>query len=103
MIVNRSKDHKFHIGEGVEVSMKIDEQYIEPKSITQNGTYAVGIPITCGVTTIEAVLRSIINKRGKRIILEPPRSTRTELTIHTPVKVQPRVLIIPWDIMNKSR
>ncbi|XP_011343708.2 nuclear pore membrane glycoprotein 210 isoform X2 [Ooceraea biroi] len=98
-----SKDHKFHIGEGVEVSMKIDEQYIEPKSITQNGTYAVGVPITCGITTIEATLRSIIDKRGKRMVLDSQRSAKAELTIHTAMKVQPRALIVPWDIVNKSR
>lgn len=103
IITNRSKDHKFHVGEGVEVSMKIDEQYIEPRSITQNGTYAVGVPITCGIATIEATLRSIIDKRGKRIVLEPQRSTRAEVTIHTPVKIEPRALIVPWDVVNKSK
>ncbi|XP_018310239.1 nuclear pore membrane glycoprotein 210 [Mycetomoellerius zeteki] len=98
-----SKDHKFHIGEGVEVSMKINEQYLEPKSITQNGTYAVVIPIVCGITTVEATLRGIIDEHGKRIAFEPQLSTRAELTIHTSVKVQPRVLAVPWDIVNKSR
>ncbi|TGZ53948.1 nuclear pore membrane glycoprotein 210 [Temnothorax longispinosus] len=98
-----SKDHKFHIGEGVEVSMKMDEQYLEPKSITQNGTYAVVIPITCGTTIVEATLRGIIDERGKRITFEPQLSTRVELTTHTPVKVQPRVLAVPWDVVNKSR
>ena len=98
-----SKDHKFHIGEGVEVSMKINEQYLEPKSITQNGTYAIVIPIVCGITTVEATLRGIINEHGKRIAFEPQLSTRAELTIHTPVKVQPRILAVPWDIVNKSR
>ncbi|KMQ97059.1 putative nuclear pore membrane glycoprotein 210 [Lasius niger] len=98
-----NKDHKFHLGEGVEVSMKIDEQYFEPKSITQNGTYAVVLPISCGVTVVEAILRGIIDKRGKRITFEPQPSTRTELTIHTPVVVQPSVLAVPWDVVNKSR
>lgn len=98
-----NKDHKFHIGEGVEVSMKIDEQYFEPKSITQNGTYAVIVPITCGITVVEATLRGIIDKRGKRIAFDPQPSTRAEFTIHTPVVIQPRVLAVPWDIVNKSR
>ncbi|XP_011169055.1 nuclear pore membrane glycoprotein 210 [Solenopsis invicta] len=98
-----NKDHKFYIGEGVEVSMRIDEQYLEPKAITQNGTYAVVIPITCGTTIVEATLRGIIDERGKRIAFEPQLSTKAELTIHTPVKVQPRVLAVPWDVVNKSR
>ncbi|XP_012215502.1 nuclear pore membrane glycoprotein 210 [Linepithema humile] len=98
-----SKDHKFHVGEGVEVSMKIDEQYLEPKLITQNGTYAVVVPITCGMTIVEATLRGIIDKRGKKIPFVPQLSTKAELTVHTPVKVQPRVLTIPWDVVNKSK
>ncbi|XP_072752648.1 nuclear pore membrane glycoprotein 210 [Anoplolepis gracilipes] len=98
-----NKDHKFHIGEGVEVSMKIDEQYFEPKSVTQNGTYAIVVPITCGITVVEATLRGIIDKRGKRIVFDPQPSTTAELTIHTPVVVQPRVLAVPWDVVNKSR
>lgn len=98
-----SKDHKFHVGEGIEVSMKIDEQYLESKLITQNGTYAVVVPITCGITIVEATLRGIIDKRGKKISFVPQLSTKAELTIHTPVKVQPRVLTVPWDVVNKSR
>lgn len=98
-----SKDHKFHIGEGVEVFMKIDEQYLEPKLITQNGTYAVVVPITCGTTIVEATLRGIIDKRGKKIPFVPQLSTKAELTVHTPVKVHPRVLTIPWDVVNKSK
>lgn len=103
MNINYSKDHKFHIGEGVEVSMKIDEQYFEPKLITQNGTYVVGVPVTCGTMIVEATLRGIIDKRGKKIAFVMQPSTTAELLIHTPVKVQPRVLAIPWDVANKSR
>lgn len=87
----------------MEVFMKIDQQYFEPKLITQNGTYAVGVPITCGTMTVEAMLRGIIDKRGKKIALETQPSTSVELLIHTPVKVQPRILAIPWDVANKSR
>ncbi|XP_029168707.1 nuclear pore membrane glycoprotein 210 [Nylanderia fulva] len=98
-----NKDHKFHIGEGVEVSMKIDEQYFEPKLITQNGTYAIVVPITCGTSVVEATLRGIIDKRGSRIALEPQLSTKAEVMIHTHVVVQPSVLTIPWEAINKAK
>lgn len=101
--VNCSKDHKFYIGEGVDVSMKIDEQYFESKFITQNGTYAVGIPIICGTMTVEATLRGIIDERGRKITSVRQLFTTAELLIHEPVKVQPRVLAIPWDAANRSR
>ncbi|XP_076668038.1 nucleoporin 210 [Andrena cerasifolii] len=98
-----NKDHRFHIGEGVEVSMKIEEHYFEPKLVTQNGTYVVGVPITCGTMTIEAVLYGIIDKHGKKIPLTSRPSTRAELLIHTPVAIQPKVLAVPWDFKAKSR
>ncbi|XP_031847094.2 nucleoporin 210 [Nomia melanderi] len=98
-----NKDHKFHIGEGVEVLMKLDEQYFEPKLITQNGTYAIGVPIMCGTMTIEATLYGIIDKHGKKIPLASHPTTRAELLIHTPVTVQPKVLAVPWDFKAKSR
>ncbi|XP_015435256.1 PREDICTED: nuclear pore membrane glycoprotein 210 [Dufourea novaeangliae] len=98
-----NKDHKFHIGEGVEVSMKLDEHYFEPKLITQNGTYIVGVPITCGTMTIEATLYGIIDKHGKKISLLSHPTTRAELLIHTPVTIQPKVLAVPWDFKAKSR
>ncbi|EFN86735.1 Nuclear pore membrane glycoprotein 210 [Harpegnathos saltator] len=98
-----SKDHKFYIGEGVDVFMKIDEQYFKPRLITQNGTYVVGVPITCGTMTVEATLRGIIDERGRRITSMPQLFTTAELLIHEPVKVHPRVLAIPWDAANKSR
>ncbi|CAK9831046.1 Nuclear pore membrane glycoprotein 210 [Anthophora retusa] len=98
-----SKDHKFHIGEGVEVSVKIDEHYFQPKLITQNGTYIVGVPVACGTMTVEATLHGIIDKHGKKIPLASRPSTRAELLIHTPVTVQPKVLAVPWDFKAKSR
>ncbi|XP_053988309.1 nuclear pore membrane glycoprotein 210 [Hylaeus volcanicus] len=98
-----NKDHKFYIGEGVEVSMKLDEHYFEPKSVTQNGTYVVGVPITCGTMTIEATLYGIIDKHGKKIPVVSRPATRAELLIHTPVTIQPKVLAVPWDFKAKSR
>lgn len=83
--------------------MKIDEQYFEPKLATQNGTYVVGIPITCGTMTVEATLRGIIDEYGRKITSMPQLFTTAELLIHEPVKVQPRVLAIPWDVANRSR
>ncbi|XP_076635899.1 nucleoporin 210 [Colletes latitarsis] len=98
-----NKDHKFYIGEGVEVSMKLDERYFEPKLVTQNGTYVVGVPITCGTMTIEATLYGIIDKYGKKIPVASRPTTRAELLIHTPVTIQPKVLAVPWDFKAKSR
>ncbi|CAL7946385.1 unnamed protein product [Xylocopa violacea] len=98
-----SKDHKFHIGEGVEVSVKLNEYYFEPKLITQNGTYIVGVPITCGTMTISATLHGIIDKYGKKVPLTSRLTTKTELLIHTPVTIQPKVLAVPWDFKAKSR
>ncbi|XP_076658304.1 nucleoporin 210 [Halictus rubicundus] len=98
-----NKDHKFHIGEGVEVVMKIDEQYFDPKMITQNGTYAVGVPIMCGTMTVEATLYGIIDKHGKKISLASHPTARAELLIHTPVTIQPKILAVPWDFKAKSR
>ncbi|XP_014480293.1 PREDICTED: nuclear pore membrane glycoprotein 210 isoform X2 [Dinoponera quadriceps] len=98
-----SKDHKFYIGEGVDVLIKIDEQYFKSKFATQNGTYVVGVPITCGTMTVEATLRGIIDEHGEKITSMPQLYTTAELLIHEPVKIQPRVLAIPWDVANRSR
>ncbi|OAD53088.1 hypothetical protein WN48_10834 [Eufriesea mexicana] len=98
-----NKAHRFHIGEGVEVSVKLDEHYFEPKLITQNGTYIVGTPVTCGTMTIEATLYGIIDKHGKKVSLTSHPTTKAELLIHTPVTIQPKVLAIPWDFKAKSR
>ncbi|XP_017888230.1 nuclear pore membrane glycoprotein 210 [Ceratina calcarata] len=98
-----AKDHKFHIGEGVEVSVKLDEHYFEPNLITQNGTYIVGVPIACGTMTVEATLYGIINKYGKKVSLVTRPTTRAEFLIHTPVIIQPKVLAVPWDFKAKSR
>ncbi|KOX79473.1 hypothetical protein WN51_02738 [Melipona quadrifasciata] len=98
-----NKDHKFHIGEGVEVLVKLNEHYFEPKLITQNGTYIVGVPVTCGTMTVEATLYGIIDKHGKKVSLASHPTTRAELLIHTPVTIQPKVLAVPWDFKAKSR
>ncbi|KAK2582107.1 hypothetical protein KPH14_004479 [Odynerus spinipes] len=98
-----NKDHKFHIGEGVQVSIKVDENYFDPKFVSRNGTYLVGVPIACGTMLVQASLYGIIDKYGKKITLPSPLSTEAELVIHTPVTVRPRVLAVPWDSKSKSR
>ncbi|XP_043283019.1 nuclear pore membrane glycoprotein 210 [Venturia canescens] len=98
-----SKDHKFHIGEGVEVSLSVDPQFFETKSSTQNGSHVVVVPITCGTSVAEARLLGVINKEGKKIPLVPQLSAKAELVIHTPVTISPRILAVPWDPRSKTR
>ncbi|XP_047371272.1 nuclear pore membrane glycoprotein 210 isoform X1 [Vespa velutina] len=98
-----NKDHKFHIGDGIEVSIKVDENYFDPKFVSQNGTYLVGVPITCGTMLVQASLYGITDKYGKKIALPSPLSTEAELVIHTPVTIRPHVLAVPWDSKSKSR
>uniref|UniRef100_A0A0C9RIR8 Pom210 protein n=1 Tax=Fopius arisanus TaxID=64838 RepID=A0A0C9RIR8_9HYME len=98
-----AKDHKFHIGEGVEVSVEIDPKFFNTISITQNGTHIIGIPIACGTTTVGATLHGVINKRGKKIALSTPLTAKAELIIHTLVTVSPQVLAVPWEPQSKAR
>ncbi|KAI4492422.1 hypothetical protein M0804_002213 [Polistes exclamans] len=98
-----NKDHKFHIGEGVKVSIKVDNNYFDTKFVSQNGTYLVGVPITCGTMLVKATLYGIMDKNGKEILLTSPLSAEVELVIHTLVTVRPRVLAVLWDSRSKSR
>lgn len=98
-----SKEHKFHIGEGVEVSLSVDSQFFKTVSSTQNGSYVVVVPTTCGTTVAEARLHGVINKEGKKISLTQQLSAKAELVIHTPVTISPRVLAVPWDPKSKTR
>ncbi|XP_058809329.1 nuclear pore membrane glycoprotein 210 isoform X2 [Phymastichus coffea] len=98
-----SKDHKFYIGEGVEVTMKINDVYFDKKLTTPNGTHVVAIPIFTGTTTVEATLHGVINKKGKKIPIVPELYTRAEFVIHSPVSVSPKILALPWDPKVKTR
>lgn len=98
-----SKDHKFYIGEGVEVTMKINDKYFDKKLTTQNGTHVVATPISTGTTTVEATLHGVINNRGKRIPISPELTAKAELIIHTAVTIFPRILVLPWDPKVKTR
>ncbi|XP_012277520.1 nuclear pore membrane glycoprotein 210 [Orussus abietinus] len=97
------KDHKFHIGEGVEVNMEFEKQYIDTKFITQNGTYTIGVPLMPGTTLVEATLYGVIDKQGRRINISPHLTARAEFIIHHPVVVHPHVLAVPWDVKSKSQ
>ncbi|XP_001601346.4 nuclear pore membrane glycoprotein 210 [Nasonia vitripennis] len=98
-----SKDHKFYIGEGVEVTMKISDKYFDKKATTQNGTHVVAIPTTTGTTIVEATLHGVINKKGKKIPIVPELTASVEFTIHTAVTISPRILALPWDPTVKTR
>ncbi|XP_057323186.1 nuclear pore membrane glycoprotein 210 [Microplitis mediator] len=98
-----AKDHKFYIGDGVEVIMTIDSKYFHSKLTSKNGTYVVGVPISCGTTTVEAKLHGVIDKNGKKIPLSTPLVAKADLVIHTPVIISPKILAVPWDPKSKSR
>ncbi|XP_044576324.1 nuclear pore membrane glycoprotein 210 [Cotesia glomerata] len=98
-----AKDHKFYIGDGVEVMMTIDSKYFHTKFTSKNGTYVVGVPISCGTTTVEAKLHGVIDKNGKKIPLPTPLVAKADLIIHTPVIINPKILAVPWDPKSKSR
>lgn len=98
-----SKDHRIHLGEGVEVDVKIDEKYLNVDSKTQNGTHIVATPVATGTTIVEATLIGIINNKGKRVSSTPRLSTTAELAIHPPVSVTPKTLAVPWDRRSKPR
>ncbi|XP_046623224.1 nuclear pore membrane glycoprotein 210 [Neodiprion virginianus] len=98
-----NKDRKYHIGEGVEVNVQIDEKYLNVGSRTQNGTHVVATPIAMGTTIVEASLIAIISSQGKRMNLMPRLTTRAELSIHSQVIVVPKALAVPWDPRSKVR
>ncbi|KAK0090394.1 hypothetical protein PV325_000676 [Microctonus aethiopoides] len=97
------KDHKFYIGDSVQVSVDIEQLYFDIKMRSQNGTHIVVVPTICGTTSVEARLHGVIDRMGKHILLETPLVARAELVIHTPVVVSPQILAVPWDPKSKSR
>ncbi|KAI4499131.1 hypothetical protein M0802_005714 [Mischocyttarus mexicanus] len=98
-----NKDHKFHIGEGVRVSIEVNKDYFDTKFVSKNGTYLVGVPIVRGTMLVRATLHGITDKNGKNIFLPTLLSTKEELVIYTLVTVRPRILAVPWDSRSKSR
>lgn len=97
------KDHKFYIGNDVKITIDIENNYIDTKLTSQNGSYIIGIPIACGTTRIKAHLHGIKNKYGKNILLKNSLHTESEFIIHSPIIVKPKILTVPWDPNNKSR
>ncbi|XP_066600784.1 nuclear pore membrane glycoprotein 210 [Prorops nasuta] len=97
------KDHKLYIGEGIEVSMKINDYYFQPNMISQNGTYVIGTPIRSGTMIVEAAFYGIIDKYGKKVPTSPILTTKAEFSIHTKINIHPKILAIPWHIKSKSR
>lgn len=98
-----SRDHKFFIGEGAEVTLETEDQYFERKLTTQNGTYAIVVPIQMGTTIVKATLHGVIDQSGRKIAQTPELTTRAELTIHSPVVVNPQTLALPWDPQSKTK
>ena len=98
-----NKDHKFYIGDGVEIGIDLDSMFFETISTTLNGSHIVAVPIACGTTIVEACLDGVINEEGKKILITPPLKAKVELVIHMPVVVHPAVLAVPWDPESKSR
>ncbi|XP_011500196.1 PREDICTED: nuclear pore membrane glycoprotein 210 [Ceratosolen solmsi marchali] len=96
-------DYKFYIGEGVEMTTKINDKYFDTKFTTRNGTHVVVVPTATGTTEVEATLHGVINQKGERIPIYPKLTSNTELTIQSAVTIHPRMLALPWDPKVKTR
>lgn len=91
-----SDDHKFHIGDGVQVSALIPKEYFHVEYSTDNNTHHYGWPEKVGTAHVNATLEGVRNSSG---ILHPsPRiSAVAAMLIYNPISVHPSSVALPWD------
>ncbi|GFG29271.1 hypothetical protein Cfor_07948 [Coptotermes formosanus] len=91
-----SGDHKFHVGDGVQVSASIPEQYFQVEYSTANNTHHYGQPVKVGTAQVNAALEGVRDSSG---ILHPtPRiSAVNDIFIYNQISVHPSEVALPWD------
>jgi hypothetical protein len=91
-----SDDRKFHIGDGVQVSASIPEEYFHVEYSTVNNTHHYGWPERVGTAQVNATLEGVRDSSG---ILHPtPRiSAVAAMLIYNPISIRPSEVALPWD------
>jgi hypothetical protein len=91
-----SDDHKFHIGDGVQVSTSIPENYFHVEYSTDNNTHHYGWPEKAGTAQVNTTLEGVRNPSG--ILYPTPRITAVAaMLIYNPVSLHPPAVALPWD------
>lgn len=91
-----SDDHKFHVGDGVQVSTLIPEQYFHVEYSTANNTYHYGWPLETGVAQVNATLEGV--RDSSRMLHPSPRiSAVADMLIYIRISVHPSEVALPWD------
>ncbi|KAJ4448520.1 hypothetical protein ANN_10538, partial [Periplaneta americana] len=91
-----SDDHKFFIGDGVQVLVSIPEEYFHVHSSTVNNTHHFGWPVQVGTSQVNATLEGVKDSSG---VLQPsPRiSAIADMLIYNRITIHPSEVALPWD------
>jgi hypothetical protein len=91
-----SDDHRFHIGDGVQVLTSIPEKYFHVEYSTDNNTHHYGWPQKAGTAQVNATLEGVRHLPG--ILYPTPRiSVNATMLIYNPVSLHPPAVALPWD------
>ncbi|XP_067001569.2 nuclear pore membrane glycoprotein 210 [Anabrus simplex] len=98
-----SNDHKFYVGDKVEISLLIPAEYFEMKYITSNGTYCSGTTLQPGTAQVRATLMSVVDTDGHVHPFIPRISVQANMMIYDRISIQPVEVILPWDPVAKPK
>lgn len=98
-----SADHKLHIGNDVEVSLSVPEEYFHVETRSSNGTYIHGWPVEVGSAQVSATLLSVVAPGGTINRISPKITTQNKLTIFKPMSINPSQVLLPWNYITKPR
>jgi hypothetical protein len=99
---NSSDGHKFHTGDGVQVSASIPEQYFHVEYSTANNTHHYGWPVQAGTAQVNATLEGVRDSSG--ILHSAPRITAvTDMLIYNKISIHPSEVVLPWDSIVHSK
>lgn len=85
-----------HIGNDAKIDLNVNQDYFVIKSQSSNGSWANGYGAKVGTVTVMATLNN--NEYFENKVTE-----KHELLIYPRIRVNPSLVILPWDPMLKPR
>ncbi|XP_062607902.1 nuclear pore membrane glycoprotein 210-like [Saccostrea cucullata] len=89
--------HKIYPSDNVILRALFPKEYFDVRFSTKNGTYHHVYTLKPGKTSVEGVLKAIVQEDGTEIEVNPAVKGSRSVEIFDPIRVRPETLYFPWD------
>ncbi|KAK3547680.1 hypothetical protein QTP86_026925 [Hemibagrus guttatus] len=88
--------NKIYLSDNIRIEPTFPKEFFEVLESSLNGSYHHVKVMKNGQTTIEGILRAVVDQRGSEHALPVPVRNEQDVEIYNPIVLSPSILTFPW-------